>query len=49
MAEHHNHAWFKRLDQSSIDLGSGKREIVKGGILDKKYKIVVPNLSREER
>jgi hypothetical protein len=49
MAEHHNHAWFKRLDRSTIDLGSGKREIVKGGTLDKKYKIVVPDLSREER
>jgi hypothetical protein len=49
LAEHHNHAWFKRLNSSSIDLGSGKREIVKGGKLDKKYMIVVPELSREER
>ena len=49
MAEYHNHAWFNRLDPSPIDLGSGKREIVKGGKLDKKYKIVVPELSREDQ
>lgn len=49
MAEHHNHAWFKRLETSSMDLGSGKREIIKGGKLDKKYKIVVPELSRKDR
>ena len=49
MAEHHNHAWFDRLKPSSIDLGSGKREIIKGEKLDKKYKIVVPDLSREDR
>ena len=49
LAEHYNHAWFERLEPSSIDLGSGKREIIKGGKLDKKYKIVVPELSREDR
>lgn len=49
MAEYHNHAWFERLNPSSIDFGSGKREIIKGGRLDKKYKIVVPDLSREDR
>ena len=49
MAEHHNHAWFERLELSSIDLGSGKREIIKGGKLDKKYMIVVPELSREDQ
>ena len=49
MADHHNHPWFKRLDLSSIPLGKGKREIIKGGKLDKKYQIVVPDLKREER
>lgn len=49
MAEHHNYAWFKRLETSSMDLGSGKREIIKGGKLDKKYMIVVPELSREDQ
>lgn len=49
LAEAYNHSWFKRLDLSSIDLGSGKREIIKGGKLDKKYQIVVPELNREDR
>lgn len=49
MAEFHHHSWFTRLDPSKIDFGKGKREIMKGGKLDKKYKIVVPELSREDR
>ena len=49
LADFYAHPWFKRLDLSNIDLGSGKREIIKGGMLDKKYQIVVPNVSREDR
>ena len=49
MAEHHQHSWLKRLDSSKIDFGKGKREIIKGGKLNKKYKIVVPELSREDQ
>ncbi len=49
LAEYYAHPWFKRLDLSNVDLGSGKREIIKGGKLDKKYEIVVPDLSREDR
>jgi len=49
MADHHNHPWFKRLDLSSIPLGKGKREIIKGEKLDKTYNIVVPELSREDQ
>lgn len=41
-AERHNHAWFKHLNPAQIDLGSGKRMIVKGGRLDAKYQITVP-------
>lgn len=41
MAEYHNHPWFKKLDLSSVDLGKGKREIVKNGTLDSKYLITV--------
>jgi hypothetical protein len=41
-AERHQHAWFKRLDKTAIDLGKGKRMLVKGGKLDKKYLITVP-------
>jgi len=42
MAEYSNHDWVKELNIEKIDLGSGKRVIVKNGVLDKKYKITVP-------
>lgn len=38
----HNYTWFSKLNIDSIDLGSGNRVIVKGGELDKTYKITVP-------
>jgi hypothetical protein len=41
-ADHHHHAWLKRLDKKAIDLGKGKRMLVKGGKLDKTYQITVP-------
>jgi hypothetical protein len=41
-AERHQHAWLKRLDKKSIDLGQGKRMLVKGGKLNKTYQITVP-------
>lgn len=41
-AERHQHAWLKRLDKNAIDLGKGKRMLVKGGKLDKTYQITVP-------
>ncbi len=42
MAERQNHQWFKTLNLESISLGSGNRVLVKGGVLNKKYKITVP-------
>jgi hypothetical protein len=41
-AERHNHAWLEKLDRSGIDLGKGKRMLVRGGKLDPKYNITVP-------
>jgi hypothetical protein len=41
-ADRHKHAWLKWLDKSAIDLGQGKRMLVKGGRLDKTYQITVP-------
>lgn len=41
-AERHRHAWFERLDSKKIDLGRGKRMLVRGGRLDSKYLITVP-------
>ncbi|BBD98871.1 hypothetical protein SAMIE_1023720 [Sphingobium amiense] len=42
-ADRHNHAWRSRLDMTRIDLGSGKRVLVKGGKLDPHYHITVPS------
>lgn len=41
-AERHNHAWLPKLDRSGIDLGKGKRMLVRRGKLDTKYNITVP-------
>ena len=41
-ADRHKHAWFERLDRKSIDLGSGKRMLIRGGRLDPTYLITVP-------
>lgn len=41
-ADRHNHAWLKRLNKKAVDFGAGKRMLVKGGKLDKRYQITVP-------
>jgi hypothetical protein len=41
-ADRHRHAWRSQLDMSRVDLGSGKRVLVKGGKLDPHYNITVP-------
>ena len=41
-AERHGHRWLNRLSQDKVDLGKGKRMIAKGGKLDRKYQITVP-------
>lgn len=41
-ADRHGHAWFKHLDQSSVDLGKGKRQLVPRGHFDSRYQITLP-------
>lgn len=41
-ADRHRHAWRSRLDTSRVDLGAGKRVLVKDGRLDSRYQITVP-------
>lgn len=38
----YNHPWVERLDESLINLGAGKRQIVPDGKLEKQYQITVP-------
>jgi len=41
-AERHDFRWLKQIQVDRIDLGKGKRQIVRGGRLDTKYLITVP-------
>jgi len=41
-ADRHQHRWLKQLDKSKVDLGSGKRMLVRGGKFDRTYQITVP-------
>lgn len=43
-AERQNHSWLVKINKDNINLGSGNRVIVKGGRLNKKYKITVPEM-----
>ena len=42
MAERQEHAWLAQLDLSKIELGKGKRMIIRNGRYDAKYQITVP-------
>ena len=41
-ADRHKHRWLARIDRTGIDLGSGKRMLVRDGRLDPTYQITVP-------
>jgi hypothetical protein len=41
-ADRHGHAWARRLDRATIDLGAGNRVLEPGGRLDRTYHITVP-------
>ena len=41
-ADRHQHAWAKRIKKNAIDLGKGKRMLVKGGKFNSTYQITVP-------
>ena len=42
MAQKAGHAWFDKLDVSKIDLGVGKRVLVKNGVYISEYLITIP-------
>jgi hypothetical protein len=41
-ADRHRHAWLDGVNKQAVDLGAGKRMLVKGGRLDPTYLITVP-------
>ncbi len=42
MADNNGHSWFDDLNLNKINLGKGKRSLVKNGSLNKKYNITGP-------
>ncbi len=46
LADLHDYPWFGMVEWRQLDLGSGKRVITKGGILDKQFMITVPESFR---
>lgn len=42
MAERSGHQWFKKLQPDRFELGTGKRMVVRGGRLNTKYGVTVP-------
>ena len=50
MAEKAGHAWVQYMNLEKIDLGRGKRSVVKNGVYVSKYKITVPKeLEKHEK
>jgi hypothetical protein len=43
LAEYYQHTWLERVNRDCANLGSGKRQIVKDGVLEKKYQITIPH------
>lgn len=41
-ADRLRHAWLKQIDRAAVDLGSGKRMLVKEGRFDPTHQITVP-------
>lgn len=42
LAEKAEHDWFGKISQEKIDLGKGKRSIIRDGVYNRKYLITVP-------
>jgi hypothetical protein len=38
----HDHPWQAKLNTEGLDLGSGKRMLIRGGVLDKRFQISIP-------
>jgi hypothetical protein len=47
-AQRHGHKWLGRIEKDKIDLGQGKRVLVKGGKLDPTFLITIPKVFARE-
>jgi len=48
LAARSNHPWFDQLNLGRVKLGTGKRLVTRGGVLDKKYQVTLPRLDEQE-
>jgi len=44
LSHYYGHQWVKRIDETKVGLGSGKRQVVEQGRFDERYKITVPKI-----
>lgn len=42
LAHHYKFSWVNRLDVKNVDLGKGKRQVIKEGRYDSQYRITIP-------
>lgn len=42
LLERHNHAWIKHINWDNVNIGKGKRSIIKGGRYNDQWQITVP-------
>lgn len=48
LAERNHHAWLTHVELQNVDLGRGKRLLVKGGTLNTKYQVTLPTDLNEQ-
>lgn len=48
LSDLHGYPWYGRVERQALDLGSGKRVITRGGVLDKQFLITVPERFRDQ-
>lgn len=48
LARYAGHAWYSRLEPCHLELGTGKRQLYQGGVLDKEYQVTVPEVFSDE-
>jgi len=48
LLQRHDHAWIKRIQWDTVDLGKGKRSIIKGGRYNDQWQITVPSKMEDQ-